>query len=582
MSKNISKYKILLICLFSIIHLPSANGYSQGFVSIAAITDYEAKKSTADKPQSKVWKHDGYWWAVIPDSLGTHICKLVDNNWVRGHKLSSIKRWKADTKNVGDTTYILLFEDDVSKIVTVEYAPDTETYSEIGRTNISTTGVETATIDIDSQNRMWLAYQKSNDIKVQYSDPPYSSWSSSIDLETSVDSDDICAVVAFEDDEGKKIGVMWSDQDEDRFGFAYHLDGDDPEASNWTMEIPIYDNNVPDDHINFAVASNGTLYAAVKTSYNVYNDDLKPQLALLVRRPSGSWEFHGVRNWEAPESPSRPIALLDETNGKITIVYTSNENGGDIMYKTSSTSSIDFSPGDGGTILIPATSDSTLLNNTTSTKQCFDSEVVILASAVHTWRGVIGSYNSPTPVELSYFAGTINGNHVELHWGTETEVNNYGFEIERSTNNSDWLRVGFVKGHGNTNSPKQYSFFDSEHDLAGNYYYRLKQIDNDGTIEYSNIVIVEIGVPDNFNLSQNYPNPFNPETRIDFSLPQKQMVKLSVYNTLGEQMAELLNEEMDAGSYTIKFDASSLPSGIYIYRLLTQNYILNKKMTLLK
>ena len=77
---------------------------------------------------------------------------------------------------------------------------------------------------------------------------------------------------------------------------AYHLDGDDPEASNWTMEIPIYDNNVPDDHINFAVASNGTLYAAVKTSYNVYNDDLKPQLALLVRRPSGSWEFHGVRN----------------------------------------------------------------------------------------------------------------------------------------------------------------------------------------------------------------------------------------------------------------------------------------------
>jgi len=569
-----------LICLFVVDFFSSANSSAQSFVSTTALTDYEAKKNTADKPQSKVWKHDGYWWAVIPDSLGTHICKLVDNNWVRGHKLSNIKRWKADTKNVGDTTYILLFEDDVSKIVTVEYAPDTETYSEIGRTDISTSGVETATIDIDSQNRMWLAYQKSHDIKVQYSDPPYSSWSSSIDLETSVNSDDICAVVAFEDDEGKKIGVIWSDQDEDRFGFSYHLDGDEPEVSNWTMEIPISDHNVADDHMNFAVASDGTIYAAVKTSYDKIGE---PQIALLIRRPSGTWDpLYSVRDRGLSNSPTRPIALLDETNGIITVVYTSGQNGGDIIYKSSFTSSINFSPGTEGTYLITSTSDTTQLDNATSTKQCFDSEVLILASSVHTWRGVIGSYNSPTPVELAYFSGTINGNNIQLSWRTETEVNNYGFDVERSTNKSDWLRVGFVNGRGNTNSPKQYSFIDSNNEPPGNYYYRLKQIDNDGTVEYSNIVTVELVVPNNFILSQNYPNPFNPSTRIDFSIPQKQMVTLKVYNTIGEQVAELLNELKDAGNYSITFDGSNLGSDVYFYRIQTPTFTKTNKMILLK
>jgi hypothetical protein len=547
-----------LICLFIVDFFSSANISAQSFVSTSAITDYEASKNTASKPQSKVWKHDGFWWAVIPDSTGTHIFKLVDNNWVKGHKLSSIKKFQADTKNVGDTTYILLFIDGTSKIVTVEYSAGT--YSEIGRTDIELQNVETATIDIDSENRMGLAYQKSDDIRVQYSDPPYSSWSSSIDLETSVDSDDICAVVAFEDHEGKKIGVMWSDQDENRFGFAYHLDGDNPAASNWTMEIPIF--------------------AAVKTSYDIDGD---PQIALLIRRPSGTWDpLYSVRDRGPGNSPTRPIALLDETNGIVTVVYTSSQNGGDIIYKSSFTSSIDFSPGVEGTYLITATSDSTELNNATSTKQCFDSEVVILASAVHTWRGVTGSYNSPTPVELAYFAGTINGNNVELRWRTETEVNNYGFDIERSTNSSDWIKIGFVEGHGNSNSPKQYSFIDSENDLPGNYFFRLKQIDNDGTIKYSNIVTVELGVPDNFNLSQNYPNPFNPETRIDFSIPQEQMVKITVYNTIGEQVAELLNELTDAGNYSITFDGSNLGSDVYFYRIQTPTFTKTNKMILLK
>ena len=188
---------------------------------------------------------------------------------------------------------------------------------------------------------------------------------------------------------------------------------------------------------------------------------------------------------------------------------------------------------------------------------------------------------------VSSFSASIIKEGLKLNWKTETEVNNYGFEIERSENsaiqnlNYNWIYIGFVPGYGNSNSPKNYSFNDLNVQ-TGEYSYRLKQIDNDGTYEYSEVVSVEVGVPNNFYLSQNYPNPFNPETRIDFTLPEKQLISLRIYNTLGELLGELVNEERQAGSYSVIFDASGLPSGVYIYRLQTSSFAANKKMTFLK
>jgi len=205
-------------------------------------------------------------------------------------------------------------------------------------------------------------------------------------------------------------------------------------------------------------------------------------------------------------------------------------------------------------------------------------------SFYNTSSTMIDSYEitDPTPVELAYFTGTLNGNKIDLHWRTETEVNNYGFDIERSKDDADWLTIGFVEGHGNSNSPRQYSFSDSEVEQSAKYFYRLKQIDNDGTYDYSGVVNVDVDLPNNFYLSQNYPNPFNPETRIDFSLPEKQQVSLGVYNTLGELVIELVNEEREAGSYSAMFDASNLSSGMYVYKLKTSEFAENKKMILLK
>ena len=140
----------------------------------------------------------------------------------------------------------------------------------------------------------------------------------------------------------------------------------------------------------------------------------------------------------------------------------------------------------------------------------------------------------------------------------------------------------FVEGHGNSNSPKEYSYSDNDLFAGGSkFQYRLKQIDNDGTFEYSDVVEVEI-VPTQFELSQNYPNPFNPSTTIRFSLPKETQLKIKFYNMLGELVETLAEGNYEAGYHKVTFNASSLPSGAYIYRIESSEFVQVKKMVLIK
>lgn len=184
------------------------------------------------------------------------------------------------------------------------------------------------------------------------------------------------------------------------------------------------------------------------------------------------------------------------------------------------------------------------------------------------------------PVELVSFSAIINKSKVQLNWKTATEVNNYGFEVERNRNNN-WQKIGFVQGHGNSNSPKYYSFTDVPNG-GTEFKYRLKQIDFDGQYEYSPEVEVNLEVPANFSVKQNFPNPFNPTTKIEFSLPLDNNVEIKVFNVLGMEVATLLNEHRQAGTHTVEFNASNLSSGIYFYKLVSGNYSEIKKMILLR
>ena len=147
--------------------------------------------------------------------------------------------------------------------------------------------------------------------------------------------------------------------------------------------------------------------------------------------------------------------------------------------------------------------------------------------------------------------------------------------------------IAFVQGHGNSNSPKYYSYSDKSINLSGKYLYRLKQIDIDGSYEYSDQVEVDLGLPSEFKLSQNYPNPFNPTTTISYSIPpnvkqETQEVKLTIYDVLGKKVATLVNQKQSSGNYQVQFDASSLPSGVYYYKLRAGNFVQIRKMMLLK
>jgi hypothetical protein len=188
--------------------------------------------------------------------------------------------------------------------------------------------------------------------------------------------------------------------------------------------------------------------------------------------------------------------------------------------------------------------------------------------------------SSPLPVELITFAATVRGSSVILKWETETEVSNYGFEIERSVNDN-WGTIGFVEGHGNSNSPKDYLFIDNNLVGSSKFKYRLKQIDNDGKYEYSDEIEVEV-IPTVFALYQNYPNPFNPSTKIKVQFPQTTQVRLAVYNMLGELVSELANGEYSSGVHEFGFNAEGLASGIYVYRVESPNFIDTKKMVLLR
>jgi hypothetical protein len=191
----------------------------------------------------------------------------------------------------------------------------------------------------------------------------------------------------------------------------------------------------------------------------------------------------------------------------------------------------------------------------------------------------------PLPATLTSFSGEYIFNGIRLHWNTATEINNYGFEIEKSRTHNKaevWNTIGFVEGNGTTNAPKEYTFTD-KNISTGKHLYRLKQIDRDGRFTHSQAVEVEsASLPKEFALMQNYPNPFNPATEISYQIPVNSLVSLKVYDAIGREVAILVDEVKEAGYYSTTFDASKLSSGIYFVRLSSESRSRIRKLMLLK
>lgn len=407
---------------------------AEGFASILRLDPIPVSTNTGEKPQSKVWTYDGRHWAVVPNSSGTHLWRLDGKTWTSVLKLSSRTTSKADCKMVDNVAHIFLYQGASSQMVSVEYIPSEGTYklwskrtSTVGITLDK--GVETATIDMDTKGRMWLASAGVSDINVRWSDAPYNTWSAPVTVATGVSDDDICAVIALP--KSKQIGILWSNQNTKRFGFKTHNDGASP--SDWsTDEVPASQsalnvgNGMADDHMNMALGGDGTLYCAVKTSYDTNG---YPEIALLIRRPNNTWD----NLYEIAPLGTRPIVILNESDSKVRIVYTSGDSGGKILYRESLTSSISFS------------SQLTLMsgdtyNNSTSTKANFNTDVVILASSSTEAVGVLASDGTlhPAPNTPVLLSPATNATGVSiaptLSWSNSSGATSYQVQVSSTAN----------------------------------------------------------------------------------------------------------------------------------------------------
>lgn len=186
------------------------------------------------------------------------------------------------------------------------------------------------------------------------------------------------------------------------------------------------------------------------------------------------------------------------------------------------------------------------------------------------------------PVDLTRFDAVVNGTSVALSWHVASELNNAGFSVERRTASANTYRnIGFVEGQG-TGNAAQYGFVDEAPPMGQQLFYRLKQIDFDGTIAFSPIVEVDALMPASVSLHPNYPNPFNPSTTLSFDLPTEEKVSLAVYDMMGREIYKIVDEVLPAGQYRYELVADGLASGTYIYRLVTSGGMITRNMILLK
>jgi hypothetical protein len=200
------------------------------------------------------------------------------------------------------------------------------------------------------------------------------------------------------------------------------------------------------------------------------------------------------------------------------------------------------------------------------------------------------NHDAALPIQLASFVAAMAGNGIELKWSTISELSNYGFFVERRAEREgsfSELPNSFVAGHGTTLQSQSYSFTDNTAAL-GVWHYRLRQVDLDGTVHFTEAVRAQVtttdvaeATPTEFALSQNYPNPFNPSTTIRYALPSRSHVTLLVFNALGQIVTELVNGEMEAGYHEVQFDAGNLASGVYLYRMQVGTFVETRKLLLL-
>ncbi len=388
---------------------------SRQLMSVTQLQSASFSQDASEKPQSKMFEYAGQWWSVMPDKKGTWVYRLDGTSWTQVQQISTNKKTHADVKVDGDLAYVLMFSGSKSQVATLQYDAIDNRFEfwaqQPNLVNVSLSG-DTGTIDIDSTGRLWIASIGKSGVEARYSDGLHTSFSGPITVGAKVGSGEMSSIIAMPNG---TIGIFWSDQKTKRFGFSTHQDGAAPNAWS-TNEVPGNSNalsigkGMADNHMHLAVASNGTLYATIKTGYDKKG---YPLIGLLVRRPNGVWdEFYNVT-----DTGTRPVIVLDESSNQLVIAYTTATGGGDIVYRTSSLDTISFS---GTKVLIPGK-----VNNVTTAKVSSNGQVTFLAdskSALFTFDTTGPVTNLPPMVNAGADRTGTVGSVITLN-GTATDDN---------------------------------------------------------------------------------------------------------------------------------------------------------------
>lgn len=401
---------------------------------------------TGDKPQSKLWYQDGAWWALMlsPNDASVHIYELmVDHTW---RDTGTVVDTRSDS--TGDAlwngTFLYVASRQASSPLRVSrfsYDTNTRTWAPSSGfpVSVGTGGSESATIAQDTTGTLWVTYTQGKKVLVARTTTDDRIWTAPFSPnvpDVSISSDDISAVISFDG----KVGVLWSDQSSQRFGFAIHADG--APDSQWTSETALSGALLVDDHINLkslAADTQGRIFAAIKMSQDASGVPTATNVAVLTRSGSGSWSLHPVAT--VADDLTRPIIMIDETNSELYLFATTSVGGGAINYKKASLSDLAFPPGPGQPFV---SWPNRFLNNASGSKQPVNAGtgLVVLASdpSVRRYFHAELAIQAPAPppdvspptVPTGVRVAAVSSSQVDVSWSaSEDNVSVAGYRVRR-------------------------------------------------------------------------------------------------------------------------------------------------------
>ncbi|KAA3613232.1 MAG: T9SS C-terminal target domain-containing protein [Calditrichaeota bacterium] len=527
--------------------------------------------------QSQVLYHDNTWWGVF---------KAINNKWIIAELSGSSWSLNLETGIVGESSADAFVNESTDKLYMI-VSKGSEQFTRLSYSGGSWTedsgfpiainlesvlGNDPACITQAADGDLFIFYCSSGSVKALYSSNDGVSWTT-LTITTGVDASSITDAIAFDDQIGLFIGDGSSNQ-----GFQFYRlpDTDSPTTpSNWISESLPTSGEDADDHVNIIRDASDNLYMIGKNKKSP-----PPYFYLYKRNSNATWESYEVDGLGA----TRPALAL---NGDTQTLIIGAKNDGIIEYvlldkdNLSNVSSSDWVP------VLQNNGDA--FNNVSLSYQILSntSDVVFVAentSAGTIWFNTLDNPDQSLPVELSSFNAKVEKDKIVLNWVTQSELNNAFFILERATENLVYEEIAKIQGKGNSSVISNYSFSDTDVEESRVYYYRLSEQALDGQVSLLRVLEISTNpFPPTAVLSQNYPNPFNPQTVINYYIPAKSHVKMELFNESGQKVRVLVNQQQAQGAYSITFNAGSLSSGIYFYRLLTSSgFTQTKKLHLVR